>query len=253
MFPRRIIFPLLAVVTLFLLACGAVSAAPPPAASEVPHAAQTESASSSATRPAPTNALVPEVVPPSPQPAIPEQRRVTLEFPPQIRAGDSDVIRLTLEVDDLGNVTPTAQVAGHTVTGQTIQFPNLYATHYITAQARLDMAGVDIRPSEMISEPLEPGQSVVFYWSVRPQEVGIYRGTVWLFLQFVDKVSGRSSQIAVSAQPVEIEATSFFGLSADFARMTGTIGSFIGGVVGFPFFKDIVKFIFGRKRNRKSS
>ena len=37
--------------------------------------------------------------------AQPERRRLTLEFPPQIRAGDSDLVRLTLEVDDLGNLT----------------------------------------------------------------------------------------------------------------------------------------------------
>ncbi|MGA7605567.1 MAG: hypothetical protein WCA79_06555, partial [Anaerolineales bacterium] len=48
----------------------------------------------------------------SPRPAIPESRRLTLEYPPSIRVGDSDVIRLTLELDTLGNVTPTAEVRG---------------------------------------------------------------------------------------------------------------------------------------------
>src|SRR5688572_33487532 len=61
---------------------------------------------------APTESLLPELptsaVPDStPQPALLERRRLTLEFPPQMRAGDSDVVRLTLEVDDLGSITPT--------------------------------------------------------------------------------------------------------------------------------------------------
>ncbi len=33
-----------------------------------------------------------------------------------MRAGDSDVVRLTLEVDELGNITPTAQIGGNVIT-----------------------------------------------------------------------------------------------------------------------------------------
>src|SRR5512140_1324110 len=70
---------------------------------------------------------------PAPPPAIPEPRRVTLEYPPHIRQGDSDVVRLTLEVDSLGNVTPTAETQGNTLKGQTVQIPNLYETHTVIA------------------------------------------------------------------------------------------------------------------------
>ncbi|MGE5775648.1 MAG: hypothetical protein ACM33V_05475, partial [Chloroflexota bacterium] len=62
------------------------------------------------------------------QPAMPERRRLTLEFPPRIRTGDSDLVRLTLEVDDLGNITPTAEVGGDVVTGDIIEIPNVYET-----------------------------------------------------------------------------------------------------------------------------
>jgi hypothetical protein len=51
------------------------------------------------TEQSPATILTPQV---TAQPAIPERRRLTVEFPPQIRAGDSDLVRLTLEVDDLG-------------------------------------------------------------------------------------------------------------------------------------------------------
>jgi hypothetical protein len=64
--------------------------------------------------------------PPPPQPAIPERRRLTVEFPPQIRAGDSDLVRLTLEVDDLGSLTPTAEFGGHEIGGEVVEIPNLY-------------------------------------------------------------------------------------------------------------------------------
>ena len=62
------------------------------------------------TEPLPSELPTSAVPDSTPQPALPERRRLTLEFPPQIRAGDSDVVRLTLEVDDLGSITPTAEI-----------------------------------------------------------------------------------------------------------------------------------------------
>ncbi len=184
-------------------------------------------------------------------PALPERRRLTIEFPPRMRAGDSDVVRLTLEVDELGNVTPTAQIGGNVITGEVVEIPNLYESHQVIAETRFDIAGLEIRPAELVSEPLSPGTSVTFYWSIRPPEVGDYRGTIWLYLRFVDKLNGAESRKTVSAQIVEIEAVNFLGLSANFARTTGVVGSVVGTVIGFPFLEDIVKFIL-KKRNKQN-
>src|SRR5687768_4127933 len=186
----------------------------------------------------------------TPQPGLPERRHLTLEFPPQIRAGDSDVIRLTLEVDDLGNITPTAEIDGNVITRETIEIPNLYETHNVIAEARIDMAGMEISPPDLLGQTLAQGQSVTFYLSIRPAETGIYRGTVWLYLRFVDRQNGEESQKAVSAQLVEIEAVNLFGLSGNFARTTGVIGSVVGTIIGFPFFEDILKFIIKSRKKR---
>jgi len=230
---------MLVALTLASLACGAGAGAPAASSTQEPIvAAPTQDQSSHQ----PETTVVP---------ALPERRRLTLEFPPQIRAGDSDRVRLTLEVDDLGNITPTAQVEGNVVTGDVIEIPNLYETHYVVAEAKFDIAGVQISPPDSISQVLEQGQSVTFYWSVRPEESGVYRGTIWLYLDFEDKSSGEKTQKTVSAQPVQIEAVDFFGLSANFSRGTGVIGSVVGAVVGFPFFEDIVRFIFGRRKKRR--
>ena len=231
-------FPLpLAVATLLfaVLACGGAASAPS-AGAPAPQAT------------APLPAVNPTVVAVTAQPAMPERRYLKLEFPPRIRAGDSDVVRLTLEVDDKGNIVPTAEVEGNVVKGQVIEIPNLYETHHVIAEARFDIAGVEVRPSELISEPISQGQTAVFYWSVRPNEVGVYRGTIWVYLRFVDKVSREESQKTVSAQLVEIEAANFLGFSANLARSTGVIGSIVGTILGFPFFEDIVKFLFNRPK-----
>lgn len=200
--------------------------------------------------PAPTAsvpAIGPTVVSATALPAMPERRYLKLEFPPKIRAGDSDVVRLTLEVDDKGNIVPTAEVQGNVVQGEIIEIPNLYETHQVVAEAKFDIAGVEIRPSELISEPISQGQTAVFYWSIHPEEVGIYRGTIWVYLRFVNKKSGEESRKTVSAQLVEIEAMNFVGLPVNVARSTGVIGSVVGTILGFPFFEDIIKFLF-RKR-----
>ena len=186
----------------------------------------------------------------TPQPAINESRRLTLEFPPTIRAGDSDIVRLTLEVDDLGHITPTAQFEGNVVTGEVIQFPDLYESHYVIAESRFDIAGVEIRPADLINVPLAKGQTATFIWSVRPPDVGAYRGTIWLYLRFVDKLSGEESRVTVSAQIVEIEAVNLVGLSGSAARTAGFIGSIVGTVIGFPFLEDIIKFLYSKRRGK---
>jgi hypothetical protein len=185
------------------------------------------------------------------QPAIPERRYLALEYPPRIRAGDSDIVRLTLNMDDAGNITPTAMIDGNVVTGEVIETPNLYETHHVVVEASFDIAGVQVSPPELSSQTLSPGQSVMFFWSIRPADVGTYRGTVWLFLRFVDKVSGEESRRAVSAQMVEIEAVNLFGVPARVVRTVGGVGSVVGAVVGFPFFEDIVKFLFKRRKKMK--
>jgi len=221
------------------------------AASAVPPDSSNEPANVQATAPLPSEIPTSSSSQITALPALPERRRLTIEFPPRMRAGDSDLVRLTLEVDDLGNVTPTAQIGGNVITGQVVEIPNLYESHQVIAETRFDIAGLEIRPAELVSEPLSPGSSVTFYWSIRPPEVGDYRGTIWLYLRFVDKLNGAESRKTVSAQIVEIEAVNFLGLSANFARTTGIVGSVVGTVIGFPFLEDIVKFIL-KKRNMQN-
>ena len=183
-------------------------------------------------------------------PALPERRLLTLEYPPEIHAGDSQVVRLTLEVDEEGNLTPTAVVDGNEITGETVEIPNLYETHTIIAESRLDLAGVQVLPEGTISEPLSPGKKVQFFWSVRPENAGDYSGTVWLYLRFVPKDGGVETRRTLSAQVINISATTLFGLKAAPARTMGAVGSFIGAVLGFPFVDDILKYFWKRIRSK---
>jgi len=183
---------------------------------------------------------------------IPEQRRLTLEYPPRMKAKvESELVMLTLEVDDQANIIPTAAFQNDSVKSNVVDVPDLYDTHFVTAEAEFDMAGMTIDPPGIIFEPLLPGQSVTFTWSILPPETGQYKGKVWLRLNFVDKVNGDKSRETISGQVIEIEAVDFFGLSANFTRTSGVVGSVIGTVLGIPFFDDIVKFLFKRRRKTK--
>lgn len=151
-------------------------------------------------------------------------------------------------MDEQGNLTPTAEIAGNVVTGEVIEIPNLYETHRVVAEAQFDIAGLQVSPPGRASQPLAPGQSVTFYWSIRPEGVGVFRGTIWLYLRFVEIASGEQSERAVSAQTVEIEAVNFLGLSVSLARSFGIVGSIAGTILGFPFLEDIVSFLFKRRK-----
>jgi len=239
---------LLVAFAFMLIACGGATAPDAPAVEEP---AEDVLSPPLLTQPAPTQSAPTQSIPATSAPAIPERRRLTLEIPPQIRTGDSDIVRLALEVDDLGNITPTAQIEGNVVAGEVVEIPNLYETHNVIAEARFDIAGLQVSPPNTISQTLSEGQAVTFYWSVRPEESGVYRGTIWFYLRFVDKVSGEESQKTVSAQLVDIEAVSLLGLPAGIVKTFGSVGSVIGAVVGFPFIEDIIKFIFYRRKVRQ--
>ena len=259
--PRLI--PLLAALTLIAvgLACSqSLNAAPVstpvaeyPTAAEAPgdgpsQPGESESPTETAPRPTPEGpgVTIPTAIPA--QPVIPERRRLTLDYPPRIRAGDSDIVRLTLEVDDQGNITPTASMEGNVVTGGVVEIPNLYETHTVIVQARLDLAGVEVSPPGETSAQLVPGQTVSFFWSVSPREAGTFRGTLWMHLRFVDKVSGEESQRPILAQTVEIQGANLIGLSGNAARTAGLIGSVAGTIIGFPFLQDILKFLWKRRK-----
>jgi len=184
----------------------------------------------------------------TPQPSIKETRRLVLEWPPVIRAGDADTVRLTLEMDENGNLTPTAEIEGHVMSGQMVTIPNLYDTHNVVAEARLDMAGMQVVPSETTSQPLRPGQIVTFYWSVRSAEAGKFRGVVWFYLHFVPLAGGPESERAISAQTIEIEVMSFMGLKAGPARLLGAAGAFLSSVLGVPFLEDVLRWVWKRMK-----
>lgn len=153
--------------------------------------------------------------------AIPEQRFLSLEWPVVIYQGDTGSVTLSLRKDD----APAVKDAGE---GGIL---NLYETHNVMAEARLDIAGVEVAPGELTSISLLPGQSVKFTWEVRLPQANPYPGSVWFYLRFLPKDGSPDSQRLISVQPVEIRCATILGLSGAAARWLGWTGALLGSVL----------------------
>jgi hypothetical protein len=170
-----------------------------------------------------------------------EQRLMSIEWPNSIRVGDSDIIRLTLEVDRQGRITPSVEVSGHQLLGKEISIPNLYDIDNIIAEARLDMAGLNISPDGAVRQTMLPGQTLIFYWSISPSQAGSYRGTLWVYLDLVPKAGGGMDQRTLIAHRIDIQSNTVFGLPATTARWFGAGGAMLSSILGFPFLEKILE------------
>lgn len=241
-FPWRLLL-ILVIVALCAVAC--MSAPLAPGAVEI-----TVAPTEAVVTPAPTSEVgeAPQKTPQIQSPAVLEARRLTLEWPSKIRKGDADIVRLTLEMDELGNLTPTAMVEGHETRGETVYIPNVYDTHTVIAEARLDLAGMEVSPGEVIAQALLPGKAVSFFWSVSPDEVGSFRGTVWLKLRFLPLDGGPESERMLTSQIIEIQSVNLLGLGGASARLLGGLGAVLGGMIGAD---DLVKWLWEWWKKRK--
>ena len=180
-------------------------------------------------------------------PTIKETRRLTAEWPSAMRKGDADLIRVTLEMDENGEVTPTVEIEGHEIGGSTVIIPDLYDTHRVKATAQLNLAGISFSPATQTEKTLLRGESVTFYWSANPNTEGDYLGTISFQLSFIPKDGGQETQISLSEQIFKIHVKTLFGMDGRAARIVGWVFSLLGAIFSFD---DIIKFLkkqFGAK------
>lgn len=180
---------------------------------------------------------------------IPENRSVNLEYPIQMREGDSDVILLTLEANDQG-VEATAQFGNHDTNKTTIPIPNVYETFSVQAEALIDLPGMNPNPGEPLLMPVLPGQKTSFAWTIKPDTAGSYRGVVRMTIIFTPLGGGEAVRQPLYAKALEVDVVNLFGIGGQQARWMGLIGSVVGS---FITVEDVVKWIFGggKKNNRR--
>lgn len=168
---------------------------------------------------------------PGASPAVLERRTLRLEFPPVLRRGGEGLVRLSMNADEAGSLEAVLETAEGA--SQDISIIDVYKTHNVVAEARLEMAGVYLNPPGMISEPLRPGGLLTFTWGVHANSVGRYEGTVWFYLRFVPLDGGPGERVAISAQKVGFDSVDLWGLDRSAARWLGVFGLALG--LGFVF------------------
>jgi hypothetical protein len=176
-------------------------------------------------------------------PGSTETRLLTIEWPRRVRVGDSDMVQLSFSVDPDGQLRDPNS-------GQIIEIPNLYDTHNLVLEVRLDIAGLQVAPQATISEPLRAGQSLIFYWSISPIQAGTYRGNLWVYLNIVPKGGGEIDRRALVAYRMEIEGRSVLGLPASTARWGGAAGTALGLVFSLPFLEEMLRRSWNRIRKK---
>ncbi len=166
-------------------------------------------------------------------PAVPEERLLTLEWPAVLRQGDENrFVQLTLAVAENGAVTPTLSAAGDETSQEPVLIPNVYDTHNVMAEARLDIAGLAVAPDDLTSLSLRPGETVLFRWNVHAAQIGTYRGTVWLYLRYLPLDGGSESRDALKAMDIDIRTVNFLGIGGPAARLMGVMGMITCGLFG---------------------
>ena len=141
---------------------------------------------------------------------------LTLEWPAVLRIGDTGQIRLQLEPQE-NSLGPSA--------GQEGGVNRL-------VEVRLELPGFKPIPEGEALTPLHASQPVILQWRLQPQQPGVNQGTLWVHLRSLPNGSGQmgspETRQVLSAQKLQIRATSLLGLTGLQARIAGVIGCVVG-------------------------
>jgi hypothetical protein len=237
---------LLALIVLLALlaasACAPAASTPAPAVQEPTHApeptqaAEVPSAATATAAPTmppaePTQAAQPTqpVQVETPAPPV-ELRVIELEWPTRIRLGESDILRLALIPSDDG-YTARAEFAEHPLDTQEIPLERP-AGYALWAAARLDGPGFEISPAGDQPRLVPGGEAVAWRWSLAPRAPGRQRVSVSLLLRWEPENGGTAREAQAFGRGLEIQVTSFLGLTRPQAGLLGALGLLFGGGLG---------------------
>ncbi len=167
---------------------------------------------------------------------------IRLETPDFLRVGNAELVRLSLlpieEIPDTPGGPTISVLPGD------VALPSLAPATNMAVEARLDLAGVEVRPDQAITEPLLVGKPLTFFWSVRALQPGEYHGVVWLHLLLLNERG--EERIPLSAQEIRLDVRTLWGLSATTARWLSLLWGVLTFLFGFPYLKELF-FWFQRK------
>lgn len=157
-----------------------------------------------------------------------ESRSIELEWPAQLRMGESDVIRLALVPTRDGYVA-RAEFPEHDLQTQEVVVPrpNGYVLYAI---ARLDGVGFEIAPAGDQVRFVPEAEEIAWRWTLSPRAPGQQRLSVQLRLRWEPAagVVGSAHESLAYGRGIDVQVRSFLGLSRSQAASSGLIGMFLG-------------------------
>jgi hypothetical protein len=163
-----------------------------------------------------------------------EERMVEVEWPLQMRLGDSDTIRLAL-VPSAGGYTVRAEFPEHQTSTEPVEIsrPGGYD---LSAIAWLEGAGFDISPDGAQPQGLPVDTTVTWRWTLTPRSAGQHRLSLRLNLRWIPQPGSgkllRDTQMY--SKPLTIQVASLLGLTTLQAGLIGLAGIVFGGSLGMP-------------------
>lgn len=236
----RFSLALLVLSAFFLAACGpaATTAAPTTAPTTAPEPTEAPEATEAPTSaPIPTTTaeetLAPTILAPTATP-LPEERIVEMEWPPQMRLGDSDLVRLSLIPSEAGYLVTTEFPEHQTITNTvSIARPGGYA---LSALARLEGVGFKISPAGNQAQSLPLNETVTWRWTLSPRTAGQQRLFITLALRWTSTDENLTSvpEKTVYSKSLTIQVTSFMGLATGPVTAASLIGLTFGVSLSLP-------------------
>lgn len=222
---------------LFVTACGAAIEAP---FTEVAETTTLETSIPGTQAPLTTpTGQIPQETPLATPTAIVERRSIEVEWPPDMRLGDSDIIRLSL-IPTSGGYTPQLEFEDHELEVEAEEIPYISGFDAF-AIARMDAVGFEFSPEGDQERRIMPGQILNWRWSISPQNPGTHRLSLQMRIRWVPIDNGRIKELPLWDRGFEINVNAPFGVSASQARILGMLGILIGGTMVLPLAQFAVK------------
>jgi hypothetical protein len=166
--------------------------------------------------------------------ALIEPRVVELEWPPRMRLGESDVVRLSLVPVTAGYEVVT-EFEDHTTLTQTVQIEQL-AGYELWGVARLDGAGFGLSPSGDLEQRLLAATTTTWRWTLQPANSGRQRLSVLVRLRWIPLPANPhpAREVTLYDRALTIQVLSFLGMTAREAAMLGVAGLAFGSTLSLP-------------------
>jgi hypothetical protein len=171
-----------------------------------------------------------------------------------MRVGDGEVIRLSLVPRSGDATTVTPEIAEHQVESTTVPLPVARPGYDGYVRASLTAAGLEVAAAGPSEQPLQPGGTNTWHWTISAARPGTYRPVINLAVRWEPRPgSGAPSPLeeAVWSRVFTVEARALLGLSGPQVELLGLGGSVLGTVAGLPFLEKALAALWRRLRRRR--